>query len=110
MSEREGEERLQYAHKCSRWPLFYLSTRATQVYIAPSPKLVVMGQLPLFRAHADGCNTSLNRPHKNPNGYNGYKNVRTFKKDLRMVCPSRLDDLRYIKLSQNEVLLTLHIC
>jgi hypothetical protein len=45
-----------------------------------------------------------------PTTINGYKNVRAFKNDLRTVCPSRSDDPRYIKLSQNEVLLTLHIC
>jgi hypothetical protein len=45
-----------------------------------------------------------------PTAINGYKNVRAFKKDLRTVCPSRPDGPRYIKLSQNEVLLTLHIC
>jgi hypothetical protein len=39
-----------------------------------------------------------------------YKNVRAFKNDLQMVCPSRSDDPQYIKLSQNKVLLTLHIC
>jgi hypothetical protein len=45
-----------------------------------------------------------------PTAINGYENVRAFKNDLRTVCPSRSDDPRYIKLSQNEVLLTLHIC
>ena len=45
-----------------------------------------------------------------PTAINGYKNVRAFKNDLRTVCPSRSDGPRYIKLSQNEVLLTLHIC
>jgi hypothetical protein len=45
-----------------------------------------------------------------PTAINGYKNVRAFKNDLRMVYPSRSDGPRYIKLSQNEVLLTLHIC
>jgi len=45
-----------------------------------------------------------------PTAINGYKNVRAFKNDLRTVCPSRSDGPRYIKLSQNKVLLTLHIC
>ena len=45
-----------------------------------------------------------------PTAINGYKNVRAFKNDLRTVCLSRSDGPRYIKLSQNEVLLTLHIC
>ena len=44
-----------------------------------------------------------------PTAINGYKNVRAFKNDLRTVCPSRSDGPRYIKLSQNDVLLTLHI-
>jgi hypothetical protein len=45
-----------------------------------------------------------------PTAINGYKNVRAFKNVLRTVCPSRPDGPRSIKLSQNEVLLTLHIC
>jgi hypothetical protein len=45
-----------------------------------------------------------------PTAINGYKNVRAFKKDLRTVYPSRSDGPRYIKLSQNKVLLTLRIC
>jgi hypothetical protein len=45
-----------------------------------------------------------------PTAINDYKNVRAFKNDLRTVCPSRSDGPRYIKLSQNKVLLTLHIC
>lgn len=45
-----------------------------------------------------------------PTTINGCKNVRAFKNDLRTVCPSRSDGPRYIKLSQNKVLLTLHIC
>lgn len=45
-----------------------------------------------------------------PTAINGYKNVRAFKNDLRTVCPSRSDGPRYIKLSQNDVLLTLLIC
>jgi hypothetical protein len=45
-----------------------------------------------------------------PMAINGYKNVRAFKNDLRTVCPSRPDGLQYIKLSQNKVLLSLHIC
>jgi hypothetical protein len=44
-----------------------------------------------------------------PTTINSYKNVRAFKNDLRTVCPSRLDGPRYIKLNQNEVLLTLHV-
>ena len=44
-----------------------------------------------------------------PTAINGYKNVRAFKNDLRTVCPSRSDGPRYIKLSQNDVLLTLLI-
>jgi hypothetical protein len=45
-----------------------------------------------------------------PTAINGYKNARAFKNDLRTVCPSGSDGPRFIKLSQNEVLLTLHIC
>ena len=45
-----------------------------------------------------------------PTAINGYKNVRAFKNDLRTVCPSRSDGPRYIKLSHNDVLLTLLIC
>jgi hypothetical protein len=45
-----------------------------------------------------------------PTAINSYKNVRAFKNYLQTVCPSRSNSPRYIKLSQNEVLLTLHIC
>jgi hypothetical protein len=45
-----------------------------------------------------------------PTAINSYKNCQSIQNDLRTVCPSRSDGPRYIKLSQNEVLLTLHIC
>jgi hypothetical protein len=48
MSEREGEEGLQYAHKVFQMASYPLSTRATQVYIAPSPKTSRYGPIAPF--------------------------------------------------------------
>jgi hypothetical protein len=87
------------------------STRATQVCIAPSPKLVIMGQLPLFSAHTNDLQFKPGPfTARSPMAVNGYKNVRAFKNDLWTVCPSRSDSPRYKKPSQTEVLLTLHVC
>jgi hypothetical protein len=89
---------------------FTFSNWATKVYIAPSPKLAVMGQLPLFRARGQYAIQDRTVHTRIPMAINNYKNLRAFKKDLQMVCPMSSDSLRYQKPSQTEVLLTLHIC
>jgi hypothetical protein len=87
------------------------SNRATQVYIAPSPKLAVMGQLPPFlRTRRRSVIQARTVRTRIPMAINNYKNVRAFNKDLQTVCPMSPDGPRYQKQSQTEVLLTPHIC
>jgi hypothetical protein len=110
MSEREGEERLQYAHKCSKWPPSQLQL-GQHKYIYPLSKTSRYGpNAPFLRTCGRSAIQARIVRTRIPTTINDYKNVRAFKNDLRTVCPSGLDGPRYIKLSQNEVLLTLHIC
>jgi hypothetical protein len=79
----------------------------TSIY-SPLFKTSRYGPIAPFSAHTwTVCNSSPHRLHKNPNGY---KNVKVLKNDLWMVCPSRPDSPWYIKPSQTEVLLNLHVC
>jgi hypothetical protein len=90
---------------------FTLSTRATQVYKAPLSKTSSYGPIAPFLRTCGRSAIQVRTVHTRiPTAINGYKNVRALKNDLRTVCPSRSDGLPYIKLSQNDVLLTLHIC
>jgi hypothetical protein len=91
MSEREGEERLKYAHKCSKWPPqpFQLGQHK---YIYPLSKTSRYGPIaPFLRIRGRSAIKARTVRTRIPTDINNYKNVRAFKNDLRAVCPLRPD-------------------
>jgi hypothetical protein len=107
MSEREKGSNILTSVPNS---LFSFNSSNTSIY-SPLSKTSRYGPIaPFLRTRGRSAIQARTVHTRIPMTINSYKNVRAFKNDLRTVCPSRSDGPRYIKLSQKEVLLTLHIC
>jgi hypothetical protein len=84
--------------------------RSTSIY-SPLSKTICYGPTtPFLRTSGQSVIQAQTVRTRIPTAINDYKNVRASKKGMRTVCPSRPDGPRYIKPSQTEVLLTLHVC